>query len=250
MKLYSEYKFASISMSKDANFKNMVSQILKTKTVKSILESGTFNGLGSTTMLAEIVKSNSITLNHFYTLEVEEYIFKQAVSNLKPFNFVKPIWGMSLSKQDCLNFIEKDEAINNHENYAEVFIDSLINPKEFYTNEIKGNLSHKAVHTKSMKDKIVSFFGPRFTEDCFEKYIPLIKNDNPIILLDSAGGVGFLEFQTVLKLMGNKPYYLILDDVHHLKHFRSLKHIKNNSAFEILEQNLEQGWVVSKVNAI
>ena len=72
MKLYSEYPYASISMSKDAEYRAVVESILKTNTVKSILESGTFNGLGSTSMLSDIIVENNIKLNFFYTLEVEE----------------------------------------------------------------------------------------------------------------------------------------------------------------------------------
>jgi len=46
--------------------------------------------------------------------------------------------------------------------------------------------------------------------------------------------------------MGNKSYYLVLDDVHHLKHFRSLIDIKKDKKFEILCENLEHGWVIAK----
>lgn len=248
MKLYSEYPFASISMSKDNKFKQVIAQILQGGNVKSILESGTFNGLGSTTMLCELITENNITLNHFYTIEVEEAIYKQAVLNLKKFPFVKPLWGMSLSKENCLNFIEHDEAINNHAKYSEIFIDSITNPKEFYKNEIEGNLTNNSAREKSLKEKLIAFLrGEKsFTQDCLKKYIPLIKNDNPIILLDSAGGVGLLEFNTVCELMDGKSYYLILDDVHHLKHFRSLEHVRNNPSFKIISENLEQGWVVAK----
>ncbi len=251
MKLYSEYPHASISMSKDSKFKEVITKLLQEGKVKSILESGTFNGLGSTTMLCELITKNNITLNHFYTIEVEEPMYQQAILNLQKYPFVKPLWGMSLSKEDCLNFIDNDEAINNHEKYPDIFIDSTENPKEFYKNEIEGSLSIKISAKKKITDTITSFFQKpsiknAVPQDCFKKYIPQIENDCPIILLDSAGGVGLLEFQTVMSIMKDKPFYLILDDVHHLKHFRSLEFVRKNNSFNILAENLEQGWVVAK----
>ena len=251
MKLYSEYPFASISMSKDNKFKQVITQLLQEGQVKSIVESGTYNGLGSTTMLCELIAENNITLNHFYTIEVEEPIYNQAVLNLKKYPFVKPLWGMSLSKEECLNFIEHDEAINNHEKYPDIFIDSIENPKEFYKNEIEGSLSIKIPDKKSIIVTIRSFFQKPsirkpVPQNCFKRYIPLIENDCPIILLDSAGGVGLLEFQTVMSLMKDKTFYLILDDVHHLKHFRSLDFVRKNNSFNILAESLEQGWVIAK----
>ncbi len=246
MKLYSEYHHASISMSKDNKFKQIITQILKEGNVKSILESGTFNGLGSTSMLSEIVLNNKIKLNYFYTIEVEKAIYEEAVFNLKKYSFVKPIWGMSLSKKDCLNFIEQDEAINNHEKYPEIFIDSTTNPKDFYKKEIEGNLTRNISVKKNVIEKLRTYFKNDFVQNCLKKYLPSIKNDNPIILLDSAGGVGLLEFQTVMNIMKNKSFYLILDDVHHLKHFRSLEFVRKNNSFHILAENLEQGWVVAK----
>jgi hypothetical protein len=46
--------------------------------------------------------------------------------------------------------------------------------------------------------------------------------------------------------MGNAEYMLLLDDVHHLKHFRSLRDIRINKSFEILALNLEHGWLLAR----
>ena len=65
----------------------------------------------------------------------------------------------------------------------------------------------------------------------FENALPfLINNDTKqIVFLDSAGGVGYLEFKTFMKLpkknLVNK--ILILDDVMHVKHYRSVTELKN-----------------------
>ena len=78
-----------------------------------------------------------------------------------------------------------------------------------------------------------------------EEWLHRMKTRRPLIVLDSAGGVGWLEYQIVVKEMGTAPYLLLLDDIHHLKHFRSLADIKNNSSFTVLGESMEQGWALA-----
>jgi hypothetical protein len=41
-----------------------------------------------------------------------------------------------------------------------------------------------------------------------------------------------------------KEYYLLLDDTHHIKHFRSLEYIKHNpKEFQVIEESAQHGWV-------
>jgi hypothetical protein len=70
--------------------------------------------------------------------------------------------------------------------------------------------------------------------DLLARYCIIHKQHRPLIVLDSAGGIGYLEFLTTLKVMGNAEYMLLLDDVHHLKHFRGLRDLRTNKSFEIL----------------
>ena len=71
-----------------------------------------------------------------------------------------------------------------------------------------------------------------------------------LIVLDSAGGVGHMEFQITDELMKNKAYYLLLDDIHHLKHFRGYDIIKNRDDFSIIDASDKNGWVLAYHNAI
>jgi hypothetical protein len=94
------------------------------------------------------------------------------------------------------------------------------------------------------RDKKKYFGG----EDLLKKFVSKYKKEVPLILLDSAGGIGLLEFKIVTETMGSDPYYLLLDDINHLKHFRSFKEIKENPSFTILAENVESGWVFAKSN--
>jgi len=46
--------------------------------------------------------------------------------------------------------------------------------------------------------------------------------------------------------MKDAPFYLILDDINHIKHFRSYEHIKNDPSFRIIPLNTDAGWVFAQ----
>jgi hypothetical protein len=71
-----------------------------------------------------------------------------------------------------------------------------------------------------------------------------------LLVLDSAGGVGHMEFQITDELMKNKNYYILLDDTHHLKHFRGYDIIKNRGDFSIINTSEKNGWVLAYHKAV
>jgi hypothetical protein len=76
------------------------------------------------------------------------------------------------------------------------------------------------------------------------KLIKDFYNEEMLIVLDSAGGVGNMEFQIIDELMKNEAYYLLLDDTHHLKHFRGYDIIKNRGDFSIINNSDKNGCVL------
>ncbi len=249
MKLYVNYQYASVSMSKDADFIEAVKKVFQQYPVQNIIESGTYMGTGSTVILANALKDAGrlSSFGQFYTLEVDFYLYNRAKKNLETHPFVKPVWGMSVTKEEALRFIQADDVLKDHTAYENIFIDDIADPVGFYTNEINGELSNvsleeqKVVKLKLKLKRLVTTFHEGF----FDKTIPAIKNEFPLFLLDSAGGIGWLEFQKVVQLMVDEEYILILDDTHHLKHFRSLQYIQQNKAFTILASNALHGWVIA-----
>lgn len=246
MKSYADYPHASVSMSKDQLFLDSVNAVIRDYQINTIIESGTFLGLGSTTTLAEALINNNAKDIHFYTLEVDSNLYSKASKNLKRFSFITPVWGISVSEEAAKDFIDRDEALANHEKYPDVYIDDTKNPKQFYLNELSGNLSkQKGYNPMRSLQNLFSNNRPTFKEDVFSELLPQMPATGTLILLDSAGGIGYLEFLTVVKEMRNKEYVIILDDIHHLKHFRSLADIKKSPAFTIIAENSKNGWVIA-----
>lgn len=253
MKNYSEYKHASISMSTDAGFIKALDDLFKNNNIQYVIESGTFKGLGSTTTLAKAMLKNNIKIKEFITIEIDKKFHKEAIKNLKQFPFITPVCGLSVNFANAKRFIENDEAINHHEKFPDIFIDSVTNPKQFYLNEIEGKLSSfnqekknwwSSIFSNSNIENSAASAYPK--ENILEYALSSMKDKQPLILLDSAGGIGYLEFSKTMEIMKNHDFYLILDDIHHLKHFRSYRDVTENPKFTILGQDIAHGWILAK----
>jgi hypothetical protein len=221
MKIYKDYQFASITMLEDKPFL----EALKKFKPSVILETGTHLGTGSTKMLTHLRPKK------LYTIECSYVNYTQAKKNLKPFPFVECIHGLSVGVEESKKFM----ALNKHIFEDDVFVDDA-NPIEFYTNEIMGMLNG-GERKEDMK------------QDLIAEILPTIADKNPLILLDSAGGIGFLEFQKVKEIMGERPYTLVLDDTHHVKHYQSKLAVQQDPSFKIVYNDDVHGRLIAVHNA-
>lgn len=189
------------------------------KPVGVVIETGTYYGEGSTKGLA-IAIVDALKEIPLYTLEANIDFYKVAKENLAKYDFVQPLYGLSLSLDECLDFITNDEAIINHELYPDIFIDDIKNPVFMYRTEVWAPFSCHPENPpmQNLLPTLIEQYG----------------DQNPLIVLDSAGGIGLLEFTKVKELMGNRHYYLLCDDKAHLKHFRTYEEVSTNDKWKIL----------------
>lgn len=172
------------------------------------IESGTFRGTGTTAALVKAIVINRLS-TPVYTIEASEVNYRIAKENLAQHPFVTCIHGMSLDVDKCLKFLEDDDFILNHPSHLHV--DSS-EPLNFYAQEIEGQLFGE---------------GQKGENNVFDRLFLEIDDDTvPLIMLDSAGGIGLLEFQTVVSELSDVNFYLWLDDINHIKHYRSAKIIE------------------------
>jgi hypothetical protein len=243
MKLYCDYPHASISMHEDTELRQLLQNVIREKKFTHVLESGTYLGLGSTRFVAEAFPIESPP-KLFVTLEASWKNWRQAKTNLARFPFCRPVWGLTVKRDEALKFVYDDEFLKNHQKYEDVFIDDLTDPVAFYANELSGRLGQAGSQPgwREKLDRIFRWAG----EDLLRRYLVQFHNQSPLIILDSAGGIGFLEFSTLLKTMGASPYTVLLDDVHHIKHFRSREHIRKDPAFRIIGSDDVHGWLLAQ----
>jgi hypothetical protein len=238
MKLYSESKHASIQMNFDEKFNEVLVQLLFTFKIDLIIESGTYLGLGSTKHIAEVIKkANLQNIVTFFTIESNKGYFEEAVKNLKNYEFVIPLLGQSINLNEAVKFLENDQFLLNHKNFDDVYIDSF-DPVKNYLNELKGN------RVRRFLNRI--FFNPK--QNLLKDIIELNLNKSILIILDSAGGIGWFEFNEVLRIMAGNSFLLVLDDTNHVKHFRSRNYIlENPKQFQVYYDNYEFGVLICNV---
>lgn len=242
MKSYQDYARSSVSMSTDERFRKQLEQLFAQNKIEYIIETGTWLGTGSTRTISKVIENNHHP-KAYYTIEGNLTFHTIARFNLRQWDFVKPLWGDTVSKEKALLFIQQDDVLRHHEQYPDVFIDTLTDPVQFYTDEIEGRLG------KNLIINAVDWFGNTFLkrkEDLLSELLVRHRDDRPLVLLDSAGGIGWLEYQTVRDTLGNRAYWLILDDIHHLKHFRSLADVQQRDDFRMIDFSLPDGWMIAE----
>lgn len=182
----------SIQLS-NSEFRQSIDNIIRDNVIDEIIETGTFHGDGSTRVFAETGK-------YVFTIECNYSNFLIASKNLQSYQNVCVIHGLSLDRDKLIvgllneNFDIKTEYDSEY-------------PKTFYMREISQNVT-------------------------VENALNLFVNNQrkQLVFLDSAGGVGYLEFQEFMSY-GNeviKNKVLVMDDISHIKHKRSVEFLQDN----------------------
>ncbi len=235
MKLYSLHPAAHISMGDSPELRALLRTVIREEAIDRVVESGTYDGSGSTTMLAEAF-SSAAPPRRFVTLEANGQSWSKAKANLQRFPFVTPVWGLSVALDEALDFLRTDPCLSDHARWPDIWIDDVDDPLAFYTAETRGQLGGQT------EGSIDAHQG----EDLLRRELRAAAGSQLLVALDSAGGIGYLEFQILRAELAGHSYVLLLDDIHHLKHFRSLREVRADSAFTVLGINEEAGWVLVK----
>lgn len=177
----------------------------------AILETGTYNGLGSTSAILHGLKDANIDPFSLISIESNEENHRQAEKNL-------------LGEQ------YKGSVVLMHANS----LPSELMPRMVY--DVPDDvITDHADPMKYLKEVPVDI-----EDDGIYRAMALLDNRPDLVLLDSAGHLGFLEFEYVCKL-AESSFVLILDDTLHRKHYDTLQFIKANpSDFNILKESKEK----------
>jgi hypothetical protein len=237
-------------MQDDDSLREALLNLHRQKPITHVLETGTNIGLGSTKFIAETLGSQNSLPHQFVTIEANHNSWRQARDNLKGFPFIQPLWGLSTSREEALRFVMTDPVLQGHHQYPDIFIDDVADPVAFYSSEIAGRLGgglrNPLERVREIADRSRFYAG----EELLATWLDQFKSFSPLVVLDSAGGVGFLEFSIVLRVMTGYPHLLLLDDICHLKHFRSYNHVHSDSRFEVVDESKDAGWLLAQYQPI
>lgn len=197
------------------------------------VETGTHKGLGSTQLLLGLA-ARTPSIRRIYTMEVSRSLFIQSQSNLGHSVLVTSLFGLSVPRKAAREFIQNDPLLRERGQEPDIYIDFLPDPVAGYLQELDGAVGGD------------SDAAP--PEDLLGRLLPEVEAARPLFCLDSAGGLGLLEYRTVRKAMGNRPFGLWLDDINHVKHYRSSQDAANDPVVEVLGRNWEEGWMLALVN--
>lgn len=194
-----------------------------------VVETGTYLGQGSTQAILSAFGSEAPRA--FYTIEVSRSFHQQARQNLAPHTFVQCLWGLSIHRQKAIEFLEQDQFIKYLDPSLDIYVDFLPDPTAGYLREVRGGL------------------GDESDQDAPQGLLAMLlenhRADRPLICLDSAGGLGWLEFHEMLRWQQAHSCLLFLDDINHVKHYRSKLHVEASPDFRVIGTDWEDGWMVA-----
>jgi hypothetical protein len=195
---------------------------------RRIVETGTYLGMGTTTIIGRALVQLQLQGAQFFSIEVNPVHHAVARHNVAAMGFpAMLLQGLSVPRR----LLPSREAIRQE--CVEVSTDGVFVD---FPEELRVD--------KYMEE--VDF--PHCQDDLLGACIRYFNGQPDFLLLDSAGHMGYVEFNYVLPLL-RKQCFLALDDTHHVKHFRSVQQMKTDSRFRILAESPEKfGFCFAEFN--
>ena len=189
----------------DGQLKNKLFELITNNEIKDIVEIGTWNGLGSTTMLLDIIIESDKNIN-FYSIESDAHCFKAAKKNLRNnLENVNLILGR-VHEVDDLDYVNKNTIIEY--GYGEIEYEWFIQDLRRYK-KINNVLSQ-------------------------------IPNTIDILLLDGGEFSGYADFLSLYL----RSKFIVLDDTNKFKQYNVLIFIEEHKDnFELIYDSENRGGV-------
>lgn len=215
------------AMNTQNQFANSLKRLFVKYRPKRLIETGTYRGTGSTSMIAQALLSAGLHDARFLSIEVNEKNIARAKQHLaaQAYN-VQVIHGLSVPR--CL--LPSREQIES-----------------MYVNRIEAE-SVFVDHQPGKRADL--YFGetnyPDVPDDQLGACLQAFDYSPDFLLLDSGGHMGNIEFNYVLPLL-KSPCIIALYDINHVKHYRSFQQVQNDDRFELIERSDEKfGWCMAR----
>jgi len=216
-----------VSIETDGSFATAIRDIIRERKPVHLLETGTHRGTGSTAVICGAIGNNS----RLHTVESNRTFFGCAVANTHKWNYrVECRWGLSIPRSLLPTYKEVLENIRSCP--ADIAIDGAHLPSD----ELRAQ--------EYVEETTVRGSAP----ENLIKQIVKTEHDGKIdfVLLDSAGHIGYIEFQHLLNFLEH-PCIIALDDTKHLKHYKSIVAIRRWDKFKILAEGQDRcGWAITE----
>jgi hypothetical protein len=221
---------ASSSINIDGSFSLAIRNAIEKYKPSKLFETGTFDGSGSTTVIAMAMKEFLEPTARLITVECDPKLYKIATENMQEYwPLVHCRLGVSVpfkklpTKQEIIEIVKSV-------------------PEGIAVDWPELALEDRSDHYFGETDK------KDYLEDVIRKSIEFEFRARPgFVLLDSAGHMGTIEFDHLMIYMCKAKFILALDDVKHIKHYRTMEKIKADPRWKILSQGDERfGWAIAE----
>lgn len=194
---------------------------------KRILESGAFHATGTTRVIGEALKAHHIGAD-FRTIEVRAENCDAALANIARHGLpVTLCYGLSipaamLPTRD--EIAEELKALDARPDAVWADFDPTDRAEWYYAE----------THHPGVADDLIGHVLREWEGRC------------DLLMLDSAGHLGWREFRHALHWL-RSPCWWILDDAAHLKHVRSVEYMRMDPRFRIVAEGSDKfGWTVAQ----
>jgi hypothetical protein len=190
---------------------------------RKILETGLYHGMGSTRIIATLIRDIPIENAEFFSIECSAFNIEVAKENLRLANLlphVSIVSGLSIPEYLLPTREEIDNKIQRAASHGGVKLDHEQDP---------ANGSNYYQKETSSYDR----------DDRLRDVLSLFKGKPDFALLDSGGHIGKIEFDYLISNIEG-PCTIALDDTRHIKHFESAEMIKKDPRFTVLADNSEK----------
>jgi len=209
----------------DSEFSQTLKRVFRERRPRRILETGTHLGTGTTRIIGEAIRDAGLTDVQFISIEVNPDYFRQAQENTRAA-------GINVDLRHGLSAPRR--LLPTPEQVKHDYIEN-VDPAVFVDHPESVRVQNYVAETDF----------PGVEDDLLGKALRAWNGQVDFLLLDSAGHMGFIEYQYALTLLKGKCT-LMLDDTRHVKHSRSVQAMKADKRFKIEVDSPEKfGYVLA-----
>lgn len=211
----------------ESHFARTIRWVIRHIKPKRVIETGTYQGTGTTAVIASSLRDAGLRGSQFFSIEVNPKHAARARQNLSLRGLeVEILNGLSVPRQ-LLPSLEQIEA-----------------------NLVQSVLADGLVVDHEEPDRARLYFSetdyPDLPDDLLGHVLRQFDDRPDFVLLDSGGHMGFVEFRYLIDSV-RAPCVIALDDIGHVKHFRSYGTIERDDRFEVLTVSEEKfGFCIAR----
>jgi len=214
-------------------FATEIEKVISEYKPTKIIETGTYLGTGTTSLIAKALKKYGVNDAKFFTIEVNPEHFVTAQKNIKDQNieeYVTGLYGLSVPRGLLPDINQIEEYCVSNIEFDDIYVDHQENERaRLYYNETNFNDGE---------------------DDLLGKCLSFFYNSPDFVLLDSGGHMGNIEFNYLINKL-KKSCIVALDDIYHIKHRKSFEQIKTDSRFKLLAHSEEKfGFCIAHFNPV